>query len=308
MYFPFLRGKRHELAALRKTSPKLNNLKIRPIIEPVKTNHGELVTAIKALNATSVIPLVIINPLVGDFSGSDNLDLFLELKDKEIDFLPCIAFSQNNFSNASALTGQFTEGGTAFATYFRDEPTSNVSLITSKADVNAVRFTPNLSQQFQTQTQRLVKVADSFEPAARNADFSELPYNFSDAHLTYSMQSNAIGFGDFLIVGEEFSENGGPARAVALHITYIEPNSGHKMLIKHCVSKVDSGTTTNTAKKFLEALDTLVTYASKTPAIDQGTVGFQAFLDLHSRRHFPNLGPVKENSIMHHLETLSKLP
>lgn len=41
------------------------------------------------------------------------------------------------------------------------------------------------------------------------------------------------GFGDFLIVGDEFSESGGPAYAVAIHLTYINTKHEDEMYIYH---------------------------------------------------------------------------
>ena len=37
------------------------------------------------------------------------------------------------------------------------------------------------------------------------------------------------GFGDFLIVGEDYSEAGGPACAVAIHLTFIDPDQNNSM-------------------------------------------------------------------------------
>ncbi|MGF1689311.1 sce7725 family protein, partial [Photobacterium japonica] len=303
MYFPFMRGKRHELSALRKIVASLNPEKIRPIIEPVKANCNNLFITIRDLNAHNISPLVIINPLVGELIDNNSAHLFSELEDENLTFLPCIAFSLDNVPTASQLANQFMSDGQDFATYFKDEPTVDVSAITSRALVNTIRASSNTSHQFQSQMPQLVKITDSFSAQSRNADYPIQPYVFSDAHITYRYTPNAIGFGDYQIVGESFSENGGPARAVAIHITYIEPNNNDNMLIRHCVSTVSGGTTSNTAGKFLEALGQLIVFANQNAALDQSTHGFQAFVDLHNRRHFPNLGPVKENSIMHHIET-----
>ncbi|MDV5171042.1 sce7725 family protein [Photobacterium rosenbergii] len=305
MYYPFLRGKRHELSALRKTASNLDSMKVRPIIEPVKESTNTLLRTVRELNANNINPLVIINPLVGDLVGNNSSDFFSDLIGEGLNFFPCIAFSQQNITSACQLANHLLGDGVDFATYFRDEPTVNVSNITSNALVNTVRATPNLSQIFQSQIPRLVKITDSFEAQSRNADYSTHPYVFSDAHVTYTNLPNAVGFGDYQIVGEPYTENGGPARAVAIHITYIEPACNDLMLIKHCVSTINSGTTSNTGGKFLEALGALITFANQTPALDQTTVGFQAFIDLYNRQHYPNLGPVKENSMMHHIETIS---
>lgn len=306
MYFPFLRGKRHELSALRKLASRLDSAKVKPIIEPVKEELNTLFRTVIELNKHQIQPLIIVNPLVGELATHNRSDLFSQLVDKKVNFLPCIAFSKQNITHAYMLANKLLEDAIDFATYFKDEPTINVSNIIISAQINTVRATLNLSQKFQIQTPRLVKIMDHFEAQARNADYSSQSYVFSDIHATYANLSNAIGFGDYQIVGEPFSENGGPARAVAIHITYIDPMSNDLMFIKHFVSTIDSGTTSNTANKFLEALNSLIIFANQTSAIDQNTKGFIQFKDLHHRQHYPNLGPVKENSIMHHLEIISK--
>ncbi|WP_432455884.1 sce7725 family protein [Agarivorans sp. QJM3NY_29] len=305
MYYPFMRGKRHELAALRKTVQRLNASKVIPIIEPLKENKNDLVRTIKALNGSNITPMVIINPLVGELVAHDSIDFYSDLVKKQLDFLPCVAFSQANFGAAYKLATQLSSDLLLFSTYFKDEPTFDVSSITASSKVNSVRESSNTTQRFIGSLPRLVKIKDSFNAQGRNADYPPLPSVYSDEHVTYSQVSNAIGFGDYQVVGEPYSESGGPARAVAIHITYIDPSQNNVMLIKHSVSTTDSGTTTNTGTKFLEALDELIQFANSTPALNQTTEGFQAFLDLHARRHYPNLGPVKEYSIMHHIESIS---
>src|SRR5699024_4351700 len=63
-----------------------------------------------------------------------------------------------------------------------------------------------------------VLINDSFEQK-RNADYGPVD-RFSDLHLTYG-DRGLDGYGDFLIVGDSYSETGGPAYAVAIHLTFI---------------------------------------------------------------------------------------
>ncbi|KLN65718.1 MULTISPECIES: sce7725 family protein [Vibrio] len=305
MYFPFLRGKKHELSALRKTASRLNPEKFRPIIEPVKRNTNTLVRTVNELNSNQQTPVVIINPLEGELRGNTT-DIFTTLQNESLNFIPCIAFSHQNIQTAVQLAHQLATDDVVYATYFKDEPTVDVSQITQNAYINSVRSTDNSTEHFISGLPNLVKIKDCFQPQERNADYPTQPYVYTDAHLTYRNLPNAVGFGDYQIVGEPFSDTGGPARAVALHITYFNSNHNHFMFIKHCVSTIDSGTTGNTAAKFIEALGLLVQFAASTPDVDQTTVGFEEFLSLHQRRHYPNLGPAKENSIMHHIETIAK--
>ncbi|PMN12564.1 sce7725 family protein [Vibrio lentus] len=302
MYYPYLRGKRHELSALRKTASVLNPTKVRPIIEPVKSDTSVLERTISELNSNNQTPIVIVNPLEGQLIGSPAILNLLQSNN----FLPCIAFSHQNIQSAIQLATQFCDDNVDFATYFKDEPVANVTAITSRALVNSVFVTQNTTSQFLASMPRLVKLQDCFAARGRNADYPLHPYNYSDAHLTYVNMPNAIGFGDYQIIGEQFSESGGPARAVALHITYINSSFHDHMFIKHSVSTLDSGTTSNTANKFLQALNELMNFANQTPDVDQTTLGFTGLRTYHTNQHYPNLGPAKECSVMHHIETIGK--
>src|SRR3546814_6797061 len=75
---------------------------------------------------------------------------------------------------------------------------------------------------------------------------------FSDLHVTYGDHGMA-GFGDFLIVGDVYSEGGGPAYAVAIHLTFIDPDKDDVMYIYHFVSDTKD-TPTDPAGKFAQAL------------------------------------------------------
>ena len=79
------------------------------------------------------------------------------------------------------------------------------------------------------------------------------------------------------------------------------------MYVKHCISVTGTDNQSNPGGKFLEALHLLVTFANNTPSVNQNTLGFQGFLNLYQRKHFPGLGIPKKLSMMHHLETLSDL-
>src|SRR3546814_16744241 len=66
-----------------------------------------------------------------------------------------------------------------------------------------------------------ILVRDGFK-RQRNADYPAME-EFSDLHVTYGDHGMA-GFGDFLIVGDVYSEGGGTAYAVAIHLTFIDPD------------------------------------------------------------------------------------
>ncbi len=75
---------------------------------------------------------------------------------------------------------------------------------------------------------------DGFE-RKRNRDYDPLE-KFSDLHITFE-DEGMDGFGDFLIVGDEFSESGGPAYAIAIHLTFIDNDKEDEMWIHHFLSE-----------------------------------------------------------------------
>ena len=112
------------------------------------------------------------------------------------------------------------------------------------------------------------------------------------------------GFGDFLIVGDDYSESGGPAYAVAIHLTFIDADQDDSMFIYHFVSERQD-TPTDPAGKFAEALDEMMATLNDRHSKVLETSAVQEFRLLHKQRHFPGLGYVKKLSMKHHIETLA---
>ena len=135
-----------------------------------------------------------------------------------------------------------------------------------------------------------------------NRDY-ELVKSFSDLHVTFP-DEGMDGLGDFLIVGDDFSESGGPAYAVAIHLTFIDPTKDDAMFIYHFVSK-RKDTPTDPAGKFGEALDLMMKMLAAPNNHILNTTSVQEFRELHKRGHFPGLGYVKKLSMKHHIETLA---
>ena len=94
------------------------------------------------------------------------------------------------------------------------------------------RFCGKLYQKHFKGAKRVL-LRDGFE-RMRNADYV-LVTPFSDLHATFG-DEDMDGFGDFLIVGDEYRESGGPAYAVAIHLTFIDPDQDNAMQIYHFVS------------------------------------------------------------------------
>ena len=136
----------------------------------------------------------------------------------------------------------------------------------------------------------------------RNADYPTLE-EFSDLHVTYK-ELGMDGFGDFLTVGNAYSESGGPAYAVALHITFIDPSKDDVMYIYHFVSDTRD-TPTDPAGKFSQALGKLIKKLNSNSSHIIETEAIKEFRLLHENGHFPGLGYIKKLSMKHHIETIS---
>jgi hypothetical protein len=112
------------------------------------------------------------------------------------------------------------------------------------------------------------------------------------------------GFGDFLIVGDDYSESGGPAYAIAIHLTFIDPDQDDAMRIYHFISNRQD-TPQDPAGKFAEALDKMIATLNQPGSRVLETTAVKEFRELHKRGHFPGLGYIKKLSMNHHIETLA---
>ena len=146
-----------------------------------------------------------------------------------------------------------------------------------------------------------ILVKDGFK-RQRNADYPEMA-EFSDLHVTYE-ERNMQGFGDFLIVGDDYSEGGGPAYAVAIHMTFIDKDNDDIMYTYHFVSD-EKDTPANPAGKFSQALEKLIKRLKSGDSKLLETEAVAEYRRLHDKNHFPGLGYVKKLSMKHHIETLA---
>lgn len=143
-----------------------------------------------------------------------------------------------------------------------------------------------------------VIIKDSFNRLSRNADYVPDEY-FSDLFSTY--KPDFYGFGDFQIVGVG-TGGGGPAHAVALHLTYLKEPNGQEIWVRHFVSDDKLGTS-NVQGKYFQALRKLVTFLnqySNTPE----TIGAREYRENLIDGVFHQLGYPKKLSMKHHIELM----
>lgn len=308
MYYPYFRGKQFELIAIRESAEVISSSGFVPIIEPVRESLGSLEKTVGVLADAGAESVVIVNPRYGDHrENGKSLTAFLDQGHGENDAISAGILLTSHMSvqqvldqievfNDSAVTlihAGFTESR-ALADRLDDDARSfrNVFL---------EGYANRLYRRHFTAEPRII-VGDGFVQM-KNADYPPVEA-FSDLHITYQ-ELDMNGYGDFLTVGDNYSEGGGPAYAVAIHLTFIDPNQDDAMFIYHFKSDTND-TPTDPAGKFSQALSKLIAKLDSGHSNLDETSAINEFRDLHERGHFPGLGYVKKLSIKHHLETLSK--
>lgn len=296
MYFPILKGKQNELIALRELSAVVEPKVFRPVIEPVRENISPLKRTIKELVENGITPLVVINPSLGDYkSGAESI--IASLEDNEGSYLPCVKIKNPQDFAAIEIFQRF-KGKAAVLL----ESSVDKSLVDIVNDSVYTLVDPSrVSSVALAHLKNKVVYGDSFKKESKNSDYSEDSL-FSALHVEYKNLADTVGFGDFTILGEDYSESGGPAYVVAVHLSYINRDEYDAMHVRH-FSSYDDRTPTNPGGKFMDALGKLVSYVSRDPGKFDRTAGLDEFFTLHASKHYPGLGFVKKISIKHHIET-----
>jgi hypothetical protein len=307
MYHPYFRGKQFELITVRETAPLLAAAQFVPIIEPVKEALNGLQRTLQAVCDADGSAIVIVNPYHGEHA-EDGQGISALLKAR---FLgqPKIA--------AGVLLKKSMTVDEAVACYEEHEDhdmalihagfTDAKGLVDALGDdVEEIRhvffdeYCGKLYRKHFNEAKRIL-LRDGFK-RRRNRDHPEVEL-FSDLHVTFE-EEGMEGFGDFLIVGDDYSESGGPAYAVAIHLTFIDPTKDDAMFIYHFVSE-SQDTPTDPAGKFGEALKLMMEKLAEPNHHIFESTAITEFRDLYARGHFPGLGYIKKLSMKHHIETLN---
>ncbi|NQY35696.1 MAG: sce7725 family protein [Alteromonadaceae bacterium] len=308
MYYPYFRGKQNELILLRENSELISKSDIVPIIEPVKSNINPINKSLTSLIASNANFIVIINPRYGDFSHSNE-----ELREG--------VFTEEMLRYKNLIIGYICDENTELAhltSFLDDYQNQNIALIhygysngkalsESIAPFNNVKVHVFIEEHAQKRYRRnfnngieRVLIRDGFRKRSnREHPFKE---HFSELHIMFE-EEGMQGFGDFLINGDDYSESGGPAYAIAIHLTFLEPEDDDDMYIKHYVSDRNNSPA-DPGGKFLEALYKLVVDLDKDKKMFHSNA-VNEFKALKNRDHYPGLGSIKKLSMQHHIELLA---
>jgi hypothetical protein len=307
VYHPYFRGKQYELITIRELAPLFKTAGFRPIIEPVKEALSGLRKALDAIVEVDGRAIVIVNPHHGDLSGQAK-PLTELLKNEFLD-LPGIAAGillkpkmtpdqvMACYKEHSAHTPVLIHAGFSEAKALAEKLGT---LTKSQSHIFFAQYCGKLYQKHFKEAHRVL-LKDGFQ-RKRNKDYV-LVEPFSDLHATFK-DEGMDGFGDFLIVGDEYSETGGPAYAIAIHLTFIDPDQDDSMQIYHFKSERQD-TPKDPAGKFAEALAEMIEVLNAPGSKVLETNAVKEFRMLHKRGHFPGLGYVKKLSMNHHIETLA---
>ncbi len=309
MYYPYLRGKQFELIILRDKAEFIAKHKIHPIIEPVKSDFKALTRAFESLNEKKAACTLIVNPHSGQ-NPVEQLSIQKELIDN----------SFKNYKNVSIGYALYAQSkANDLVTLLNKYPSSSFSILhygytNGKKIANAIQGYNNVRRHifidgfagklYQRHLRKdginRVLIRNGFKPQKKNSLY---PYSehFSDLHITFP-DEGMDGFGDYLIVGDDYTETGGPAYAVAIHLTYLD--SDDDMQIYHFVShRTDSPT--DPGGKFLEALSKLEKAINKSKTHIFKSKACSEYIELYNKQHYPGLGYVKKLSMQHHIELIA---
>ena len=309
MYCPYLRGKQFELILLRENAEFLAENKIHPIIEPVKSDFKALIRAVKVLNEKEVDCTLIVNPQAGlepiktpsilnkliddSFKNYKNLSIgyILHAESRIADLITLL--KKYGTFNFSILHYGYTNGkevGKAIKDY------DNI-----KSHVFIDGFAGKLYQRHLKKAKiKRVLIRNGFKPRRKNSLYPPSEH-FSDLHITFP-DEGMDGFGDYLIVGDEYAETGGPAYAVAIHMTYFD--SDDDMFVYHFISD-QTDSPTDPGGKFFEALEKLVKAVKKPKSLIFKSRACSEYLELYQKKHYPGLGYIKKLSMLHHIELIA---
>ncbi|MFP3743618.1 sce7725 family protein [Achromobacter sp. SIMBA_011] len=310
MYHPYFRGKQFELITIREMAKLLAEKEFIPVIEPVRESLGGLKKTLSAVSDSGGRAIVIVNPYHGDhqedgasitgllqedFKDTGNISAGILLRSDMTVEEVMTCYDQHGDHQPVLIHAGFT-AAKALAVELGDKMAGLTNVFVEDQANTLYR------KHFEGTNRILIR--DGFK-RRKNAEFAKIPVEeFSELHLTFQSDLGMNGFGDFLTVGDVYSDGGGPAYAVAIHLTFIDPNADDVMRIYHFVSTTND-TPTDPAGKFAQALAKLIEKLDSGTSHILETEAIQEFRGLHAKGHFPGLGYVKKLSMKHHIETLA---
>ncbi|MHA3065133.1 sce7725 family protein [Lacticaseibacillus saniviri] len=273
-YYPLIRGKLYDLAALTELANQhLLSPRVVPILEPVKDLPGLVKTA-KAFTKRQQPLVVITNPQVGTYG-------LLATPKHQIALTPPLMAGRYFDPIDSALTIAQTM---AQARLLKHRP--GIHVVPDEARVRQLRL------------DSAVYLNDHFTTWSHTADYAQLQDEFYQYPVSLLP---GIGFSDYPITTGDYQEQGFAQRAIALHLVYVGP---HNTLRLHHFVSVNNEDYQDPASKFFEAASQLEPWLAMHP--EAVTSGLTQLITFYHERHFPALGTLRKLQLMHHLELIGR--
>jgi hypothetical protein len=308
MYFPYIRAKQFDLAAIFEVKDGVyKNKLVTPIIEPVTTIVEK---QYKRLSEKGIHFILITNPMVGDLASVSYSTKIINtlvnkvFKDYKNYTLGFIIQPGTALKDVENFIAGFPNNKHAFIHFhkFKDATALAKVVAADKNNEYNIFIDGNTGVddvvEFSSSRAPDILISDGFKKRSKNEAYPEEDF-FYDLHKRYATDLNYNGFGDFTIIGAQFDKGGGPAYVVAIHLT--DKDKHDNLIVKHFKSDTLSPpSSVDPGGKFSQALKRLKKHLDATSHLN--TSGVDEYKDLHKTGHYPGLGIVKKISIKHHIE------
>lgn len=315
MYYPYLYGKQKEALAVRELANLLaTEQQVSPVFEPVGPNDRSLPITLEHCEGAGLSVGVVINPHELGFSKESRENciawgegLLRSLNSRKYTY-PIIQISgSTNIPEIKKLSKIFAIEDYGLAL---KDPSLDIDDVVSALGKRLPKIAffrgaePGKSIISAFGKNRSVWVEARFPHKPRNMDYSGRSM-FTDRHLTYS-HDGWLGFSDYTVLPPFVRKGGGPAGAVAFHLTGRQKGKPSKEIwVNHFVSKRNDVADTDVNGKFMEALDEFYLSAKANPEYYGLTVAASSYMTCKVAGDPPDLGTNKKMEVLHHLELMS---
>lgn len=300
-YFPFLRGKQNEMLAVSRLVDRIvQSGRIVPIIEPVNWTATTRST-IREFLEQSMSFLFVCNPIHGKVmdTAEQSLQAIIPTVPNNRSLIPALYIDGATPRRVIDAFRRTYDSRFELALIYLGEPRFAIN----EADFNHHVFMPNrVRRQYRDaiSSHRRVIINDPFQRRSRNAEYPTHPEVFTDMN-TAGGNKGAVDFGDFSVVGDHFTDGGGPAYAVALHQVHFRSNSAFSLDVTHFLSD-RTASSTDPAGKTLEAINHLVRALNRLRP--NNTEACREYHEMNRSGSWRGLGYMKRLAIQHHLEVI----
>lgn len=304
-YLSYYRAKQNELLALVEKADLISQKNITPILEPVNLTYKPIAKACKKLNDKDCSFIIIANSTVGKchIESPDHVNHIKEIASKNTENKIGLLIDPSKFEIKKLLDFIAVYKGFNLVA-IHPKPNKKDKFFDLARDYSSIskNFSHDIflsDNSYSTQIKQSKSIIKNEFISRNNSEYKEEEH-FSDLHLKYNLD-NFSRFGDFNIVGDSYSEGGGPAYAVAIHVTYISPIDNSIRII-HAKS-ISNNDRNNPEIKYNEARMELIRIINSKKYNITLTSGLKKIIEDDA---YHGLGMLKRFCMEHHLELIGK--